>query len=88
MIVFQNRTTAGNSSVVTATEDTVYQITVSGDFDGADVRIMLSSDSLRPAPLINFVEPGGLGLSLKAGSSWYVAISDVGPDTDIDVTYL
>jgi len=88
MIIFENRTTAIDTTPVEVIDDTTYQITVTGEFDGANVDVMVSIESLRPLSVKTLHEPGEVVLNVKAGTSWYLSVTDVGPDTDIDAGYL
>lgn len=88
MIIFQNRTTAIDTTPVTATEDTTYQIIVSGEPDGADIDVMVSTDGLRALPVKKIDGTGQITLTVKNGTSWYLSVTDVGPDTDLDASYL
>lgn len=87
-IIFQNQTANVETTPVVAVEESVYQIIVSGVTDGADVSVMVSSDGLRPLVAKTLTEPGQVKLSCKAGTSWYLSVTDAGPDTDLDASYL
>ena len=88
-VIFQNRTTDNaGTTPVSVTEDTDYQITVSGAFGGASLYVFVAQDSLRSVPVAAFRGPGLGVLTLKAGCSWYVVLEGASAETDIDASYV
>lgn len=88
-VLFQNRTTNGTAAgPFTATTDTQIQITVSGTFGKADVYLMFSQDSLRPAPQTVFRTAGTKVVNIKSGTTWWFEVLEADATTNLDASYL
>lgn len=88
-VLFQNRTTNGTAAgPFTEATDTHIQITVSGTFGKADVYLMFSQDSLRPAPQTVFRTAGTKVVNIKSGTTWWIEIAEADETTDLDASYL
>lgn len=63
-------------------------LVASGVFDGARLLIEVRGDAQGWAPLHRFNMPGAVSLALVTGHSWRASLSDIGPNTSINLSAL
>lgn len=86
-VLFQNQTANIETTPVVEASDVERQIIVSGTPGVATIDLYILADSLRPVAVKRFIT-GQVWARFKAGTSWYLEVSNVSDNTDLDCSYL